>query len=128
MAISFVRVDDRIIHGQVVTRWSMEKPCDGLLAVNDKAATDPILKTALKSASSKKTLIYTYDEFLTKMEQAVNSEKKYFIITKDPITQQTKMMGIRISPFIWSMRTEKRLIFQTMNHIIIAANTIKTTM
>ncbi|TYR80022.1 PTS sugar transporter subunit IIB [Priestia megaterium] len=86
MAIIFVRVDDRIIHGQVVTRWSMEKPCDGLIAVNDKAATDPILKTALKSASAKKVLIFTYEEFLTKMEQAVNSEKKYFVITKDPIT------------------------------------------
>ncbi len=86
MAISFVRIDDRIIHGQVVTRWSMEKPCDGILAVNDKAAKDPILKTALKSASTKKALIYTYDEFLTKIEQAEKSEKQYFLITKDPMT------------------------------------------
>ena len=86
MAISFVRVDDRIIHGQVVTRWSMEYPCDGILAVNDEAATNPILKAALKSASSKKALIYTYEEFLGKIGQAVESKKKYFIITKDPIT------------------------------------------
>lgn len=86
MAITFVRIDDRIIHGQVVTRWSMEYPCDGILAVNDKAATNPILKTALKSASSKKTLIYTYEEFLEKIDQAVKSEKKYFLITKEPIT------------------------------------------
>jgi PTS system mannose-specific IIB component len=86
MAISFVRIDDRIIHGQVVTRWSMEYPCDGILAVNDKAATNPVLKTALKAASTKKTLIYTYEEFITKIDQAVNSEKQYFLITKDPIT------------------------------------------
>lgn len=31
--ISFVRVDDRIIHGQIVTRWSKEFPCDGIIAV-----------------------------------------------------------------------------------------------
>lgn len=86
MAITFVRIDDRIIHGQVVTRWSMEYPCDGILAVNDKAAKDNILKSALKAASTKKTLIYTYEEFLTKMEQAIKSEKKYFLITKEPIT------------------------------------------
>lgn len=86
MAIAFVRIDDRIIHGQVVTRWSMEYPCDGILAVNDKAATNPVLKTALKAASTKKTLIYTFEEFLTKMDQAVNSDKQYFLITKDPIT------------------------------------------
>ncbi len=86
MAITFVRIDDRIIHGQVVTRWSMEYPCDGILAVNDKAAKDSILKSALKAASTKKVLIYTYEEFLTKMEQAIKSEKKYFLITKEPIT------------------------------------------
>ena len=28
--ISFVRVDDRMIHGQTVTRWSLEYPCTGL--------------------------------------------------------------------------------------------------
>ena len=41
--ISFIRVDDRIIHGQIVTRWSKEYPCDGIIAVNDKAATTPCL-------------------------------------------------------------------------------------
>lgn len=29
MAISFVRIDDRVIHGQLVTRWAKELPCDG---------------------------------------------------------------------------------------------------
>ena len=40
--ISFVRVDDRMIHGQTVTRWSLEYPCTGLIAVNDAAAKNPI--------------------------------------------------------------------------------------
>ena len=26
MAISFIRVDDRIIHGQIIIRWSTEYP------------------------------------------------------------------------------------------------------
>ncbi len=86
MAISFMRVDDRIIHGQIIIRWSTEFPCDGILAVNDEAATNPVVKSALKAASTKKTLIYTYSQFLEKMEQAVNSEKNYFLITKEPHT------------------------------------------
>lgn len=86
MSISFIRIDDRIIHGQVVTRWAMEKPCDGIIAVNDRAAKDPVLKTVLKSASDKKTLIFTLEEFLSKKEQVINSEKKYFLITKEPAT------------------------------------------
>lgn len=86
MAISFMRVDDRIIHGQIIIRWSTEFPCDGILAVNDEAATNPVVKAALKAASTKKTLIYTYEQFLTKMEQAVSSDKNYFLITKEPHT------------------------------------------
>ena len=29
MVVTFVRIDDRMIHGQTVTRWAKEKPCDG---------------------------------------------------------------------------------------------------
>lgn len=34
--ISFIRVDDRIIHGQIVTRWSKEYPCDGISQLTTK--------------------------------------------------------------------------------------------
>ncbi len=85
MAISFIRCDDRIIHGQVVVRWATEYPCDGIIAVNDKAANNDVIKTALKSASTKKTFIWTYDQFKSKMHEAIKSEKKYFVITKEPI-------------------------------------------
>ena len=44
MSVSFVRIDDRMIHGQTCTRWAREYPCDGLIAVNDKAATNDVLK------------------------------------------------------------------------------------
>ena len=54
MAISFIRVDDRMIHGQTCTRWALEYPCDGLIAVNDKAATTSVLKAAYKNASDKR--------------------------------------------------------------------------
>lgn len=85
MAVEFLRIDDRIIHGQVVTRWAMEYPCDGLIAVNDKAASDPLLKTVLKAASQKKTFVFTLKEFEEKKDRIVQSDKKYFLITKNPI-------------------------------------------
>ena len=56
MSVSFIRIDDRMIHGQTCTRWAREYPCDGLVAVNDKAANNSVLKAAYKSASGKKTL------------------------------------------------------------------------
>ena len=36
MSVSFLRIDDRMIHGQTVTRWSLEYPCDGLVAVHTR--------------------------------------------------------------------------------------------
>ena len=57
--ISFIRVDDRIIHGQIVTRWSKEYPCDGIIAVNDKAATTPVLTQSFKASTDKKVFVWT---------------------------------------------------------------------
>ena len=52
MTVSFVRIDDRMIHGQTVTRWAKEYPCDGLIAVNNAAGTRLLIQ-AYKAASDK---------------------------------------------------------------------------
>ena len=35
MSVSFIRIDDRMIHGQTCTRWAREYPCDGLVLDSD---------------------------------------------------------------------------------------------
>ena len=85
MAISFIRVDDRMIHGQTVTRWSLEYPCTGLIAVNDAAAKNPVLKQAYKSASDKKTFVWAVNEFIEKAPKVIASKDQYFLITKNPV-------------------------------------------
>ena len=86
MAISFIRVDDRIIHGQIIIRWSTEYPCDGIIAVDDKAASSEVIRNALLAASTKKTFIWTRENFKAKMEEAAASSKNYFVITRTPET------------------------------------------
>ena len=83
--ISFVRVDDRIIHGQIVTRWSKEFPCDGIVAINDKAATTPILKQSFQASTDKKVFIWTYEDWKKKCQKVLDSDKRYFLITKNPV-------------------------------------------
>ena len=73
MSVSFIRIDDRMIHGQTCTRWAREYPCDGLIAVNDKAA------------SGKKTFVWTLDDFQKKSAKVLSSDTRYFLITKNPI-------------------------------------------
>ena len=98
MAISFIRVDDRMIHGQIVTRWSLEYPCTGLIAVNDAAAKNPVLKQAYKSASDKKTFVWGVDEFIAKSAKVVASKDQYFLITKNPIDMKRILVDNGFDP------------------------------
>lgn len=98
MSISFVRVDDRMIHGQTCTRWALEYPCDGLIAVNDKAATTPVLKTAYKNASGKKTFVWTHAQWREKCQKVIDSKDRYFLITKDPISMAKILVEDKFDP------------------------------
>jgi len=96
--ISFVRVDDRIIHGQIVTRWSKEFPCDGIVAVNDKAATTPVLKKSFVASTDKKVFIWTAEEFREKAAKVVESPKHYFLITKNPLDMKRILVDEKFVP------------------------------
>ena len=43
-----VRLDDRLIHGQVAVSWTRALDLDVLLVVNDQIVNDPMRKNALK--------------------------------------------------------------------------------
>ena len=76
MTVSFVRIDDRMIHGQTVTRWAKEYPCDGLIAVNDAAASNKVLTQAYKGASDKKTFVWTVDAFGKKSDRRLHHKRR----------------------------------------------------
>ncbi|MCB5953872.1 PTS system mannose/fructose/N-acetylgalactosamine-transporter subunit IIB [Enterococcus sp. CWB-B31] len=88
MAISFIRIDDRIIHGQVVTRWMSERKCDGVVAVDDPSATNPVLAKMLKSAVPLplKGFVMTEEEIIQKWSKIVESKRQYFLIARSPAT------------------------------------------
>ena len=50
MTITLVRVDDRLIHGQTMTRWSIERPVDGILVFGDDIVKDELRRRVLKAA------------------------------------------------------------------------------
>lgn len=100
MAVSFIRVDDRMIHGQTCTRWALEYPCDGLIAVNNAAAGNAVLKAAYKSASGKKTFVWTLDEFRAKSQKVLDSKDNYFLITKNPLDMEVILVDQGFKPGI----------------------------
>lgn len=99
MSISFVRIDDRIIHGLITLRWGKEIPCDGIIAVNDKAASNPILKEAYKAAAQdKKTFVWTMDHFYQVKGRVLDSKTKYFLITKNPLDMKKILVDWKFVP------------------------------
>lgn len=87
MAISFIRIDDRVIHGQLITRWAKEFPCEGIIAIDDGVANDPFLSQVMKGAvSDVRVWLFTLEMAIEKLASVSASEKKYFIISKSPVT------------------------------------------
>ncbi|WP_301099101.1 PTS mannose transporter subunit IIAB [Otariodibacter sp.] len=49
--IGLARIDDRLIHGQVATRWTKESRVSRIVVVNDDVAKDSVRSTMLKSVA-----------------------------------------------------------------------------
>lgn len=47
MTIGLARIDDRLIHGQVATRWTKETDVKRIIVVSDEVAADTVRKTLL---------------------------------------------------------------------------------
>ncbi|MCW9698564.1 MULTISPECIES: PTS mannose transporter subunit IIAB [unclassified Avibacterium] len=51
LVIGLARIDDRLIHGQVATRWTKESKVSRIVVVNDDVAKDSVRSTMLKSVA-----------------------------------------------------------------------------
>ncbi len=58
MSVKLVRIDDRLIHGQIVTAWIKEAKASAILVADDIAANDPTQSMLLKLTTPKNTKLY----------------------------------------------------------------------
>ena len=49
--IKLCRLDDRMIHGQIVMKWSRVVPVDRIIVANDQAGSNPIIAKSLLMAA-----------------------------------------------------------------------------
>jgi mannose/fructose/N-acetylgalactosamine-specific phosphotransferase system component IIB len=55
-----VRVDERLIHGQIVIKWIEEKNADRIVIIDDSTAADPIMEEILRMALPKDIILNIY--------------------------------------------------------------------
>lgn len=52
MVVSHMRIDDRLIHGQIVTAWISDSKAGEILVADDMAAKDPTQQMLFEAGSS----------------------------------------------------------------------------
>lgn len=69
--IKFIRIDHRLLHGQVVFSWSKSLQINRLIEVNDEAANDEFKKMSLELSKPQgiKLNILTVENTLTKISK-----------------------------------------------------------
>lgn len=63
-SINLIRIDSRLIHGQVITKWVKKASAEGIVIIDDDLAKDEFMSNIYKMAAPKNIDInmYTVDE------------------------------------------------------------------
>ncbi|ALB63063.1 PTS system, mannose-specific IIA component / PTS system, mannose-specific IIB component [Cronobacter condimenti 1330] len=73
MKIGLARIDDRLIHGQVATRWTKETNVSRIIVVSDEVAADNVRKTLLTQVAPPGVTAHVVD--VAKMIRVYNNPK-----------------------------------------------------
>ncbi|MFX3616137.1 MAG: PTS sugar transporter subunit IIB [Sporolactobacillus sp.] len=94
-----LRVDERLIHGQIAMTWSRELKVQGIVVANDEAAANEMQKMALKMAvpSNIKVLIKPVDEAIRVLNNPKAAGMRMLVLVrtvKDALTVRKQVSGI----------------------------------
>ena len=83
--IPSIRIDDRLIHGQVALVWSKELDCPRIVVANDDAAVNDVTKMTLQMATPAgiKLLIKSVDECIKVFNDPRAKDMRMFVLTNN---------------------------------------------
>ena len=86
MTIKIVRIDDRLIHGQIVQGWLKTIDIDTIMVISDEVANDEMQKILLSMAvpSSVKLVINTIKDASYEISNDVYEQDKLMILFSNP--------------------------------------------
>ena len=86
--LSLVRIDHRLIHGQVMTMWSKEYVVDHIMCVDDPLSKDDFMKRIYMMAvpSNIKVKMYSLAEAAKCWQENQFGEGHYLVLFRDPKT------------------------------------------
>lgn len=83
--LKLTRIDFRLIHGQVMTRWVKKYNINHIIVIDDKTAKSPILKKIILNAAPKdiQAEVFTISEAAERWNNQTLSDKNLLILFKD---------------------------------------------
>lgn len=100
MTLGLVRIDDRLIHGQVATRWTKETNVARIIVVSDEVAADTVRKTLLTQVAPPGVTAHVVD--VDKMIRVYNNpmyagERVMLLFTNPTDVERLVEAGVKIT-------------------------------
>ena len=112
MGKTFVRVDDRLIHGQTIVAWVPTLKIEEIIAVDDVSASNPMLKSIMTMGVPKqyKTHIVTTAEADALLREGADVNR--LLIVKVLISSWSSKMGAPVASIsIWAIWPSAKIRF-----------------
>ncbi|MFD3155386.1 PTS sugar transporter subunit IIB [Haloimpatiens sp. FM7330] len=95
--VKLLRIDDRLLHGQVAFAWTKSLGVDAIVVVNDEVVKDPLIKMSIKMAAPPevKLAIKSIDDAVKLLEHPKTQDMSIFVVVKNTkdalrLSQKTK--------------------------------------
>ena|SRR5690625_2323656 len=86
MEIVLTRIDDRLIHGQVMTAWVGNVKGNKIVIVDDEVGQDPFMQNILKmmAPSGIEIQVFTVEGAIEELTKEGNADDRIIILVKTP--------------------------------------------
>lgn len=84
--IVLARIDDRLIHGQVVTAWVKQYPINKILIIDDKLSRNSLMKRIYVAAAPTgiEVIILPLEEGIAFLQSDDDGKEQYLVLSKTP--------------------------------------------
>ncbi|MDH2395967.1 PTS sugar transporter subunit IIB [Providencia rettgeri] len=98
MTINVARIDDRLIHGQVITTWVKNFDIEQVIIVNDKVANDTVQQSVLTMAAPPdlKVVVFGVDKFIEVLKKAEIKRRTMLLFTNSIDVNRLVESGLKL--------------------------------
>lgn len=98
MPINLARIDDRLIHGQVITTWVKNHDIEQILIINDKVAADTVQQSVITMSAPPelKVQVFGVQKFIDVLKKAEIKRRTMLLFTNSVDVNTLVEGGLKI--------------------------------